>query len=77
MFLAAGIWFRQRQYGQYFEFKVLAFATLIQLIAMALVGLSGILAPSRRAELYREAARRTTSTAERDHLTRRAADLRA
>ena len=28
------------------------------------------------AELYREAARRTTSTAERDHLTRKAADLR-
>jgi amino acid transporter len=41
-------------------FKVLAFATLIQLIAMALVGLSGILAPRRRAELYRASASQKT-----------------
>jgi hypothetical protein len=39
VFLAAGIWFRQRQYGQYFEFKVLAFAAPL-LIACAVVGLS-------------------------------------
>jgi hypothetical protein len=39
VFLAAGFWFRQRQYGQYFEFKVLAFAAPL-LIACAVVGLS-------------------------------------
>jgi hypothetical protein len=38
VFLAAGIWFRQRQYGQYFEFKVLAFAAPL-LIACAVVAL--------------------------------------
>ena len=41
-------------------FKVLAFATLIQLIAMALVGLSGLLAPSRRPELYRASSSQKT-----------------
>jgi basic amino acid/polyamine antiporter, APA family len=41
-------------------FKVLAFATLIQLIAMALVGLSGILAPKTRPELYRASASQKT-----------------
>jgi hypothetical protein len=39
VFLAAGIWFRQRDYGQYFEFKVLAFAAPL-LIACAVVALS-------------------------------------
>jgi amino acid transporter len=41
-------------------FKVLAFATLIQLIAMALVGLSGILAPKLRPELYRASSSQKT-----------------
>ena len=41
-------------------FKVLAFATLIQLIAMALVGLSGILAPKMRPELYRASTSQKT-----------------
>jgi amino acid transporter len=41
-------------------FKVLAFATLIQLIAMALVGLAGILAPRTRPELYRASASQKT-----------------
>lgn len=41
VFLAAAVWFRQRQYGQYFEFKVLAFAAPL-LIACAVVGLARI-----------------------------------
>ena len=41
-------------------YKVLAFATLIQLIAMGLVGLSGILAPKRRPELYRASSSQKT-----------------
>jgi APA family basic amino acid/polyamine antiporter len=41
-------------------FKVLAFATLIQLIAMSLVGLSGILAPKRRSEFYRASSSQKT-----------------
>jgi amino acid transporter len=41
-------------------FKVLAFATLIQLIAMAMVGLAGILAPKRRPELYRASTSQKT-----------------
>lgn len=39
VFLAAAVWFRQRQYGQYFEFKVLAFAAPL-LIACAVVELA-------------------------------------
>jgi basic amino acid/polyamine antiporter, APA family len=34
-------------------FQILVYATLVQLIAMALVGLSGVLAPILRPELYR------------------------
>lgn len=41
VFLAAGVWFRQRQYGQYFEFKVLAFSAPL-LIACAVVQLGRI-----------------------------------
>jgi amino acid transporter len=41
-------------------FKVLAFATLIQLIAMALVGLAGIVVPKTRPELYRASASQKT-----------------
>jgi hypothetical protein len=37
-------------------FVVLAYALLVQLIAMALVGLSGVLAPIFRPELYRASA---------------------
>jgi hypothetical protein len=39
VFLAAGIWFRQRHYGQYFEFKALTFAAPL-LIACTVVALS-------------------------------------
>lgn len=38
-FLAAGIWFRQRDFGQYFEFKTLAFSAPL-LLACAAVALS-------------------------------------
>jgi hypothetical protein len=38
-FLAAGAWFRQREFGQYFEFKTLAFAAPL-LVACAVVALS-------------------------------------
>ena len=38
-FLLAGAWFRQREFGQYFEFKTLAFAAPL-LIACAVVALS-------------------------------------
>ena len=41
-------------------FKVLAFATLIQLIAMAMVGLAGILVPKLRPELYRASSSQKT-----------------
>ena len=41
-------------------FKVLAFATLIQLIAMAIVGLAGILVPKLRPELYRASSSQKT-----------------
>ena len=37
-------------------FSVLAYALLVQLIAMALVGLAGVLAPRLRPELYRASA---------------------
>lgn len=43
-------------YDQTGFFIVLAYALLVQLIAMALVGLSGILAPRLRPELYRASA---------------------
>lgn len=38
-FLAAGLWFRQRDYGQYFEFKTLAFSAPL-LLTCAAVALS-------------------------------------
>ncbi len=38
-FLAAGVWFRQRDFGQYFEFKTLAFSAPL-LLACAAVALS-------------------------------------
>jgi len=38
-FLAAGFWFRQRDYGQYFEFKTLAFSAPL-LLTCAAVALS-------------------------------------
>jgi hypothetical protein len=38
-FMAAGIWFRQRDFGQYFEFKTLAFSAPL-LLACAAVALS-------------------------------------
>ena len=38
-FLAAAAWFRQREYGQYFEFKTLAFAAPL-LVACSVVALS-------------------------------------
>ena len=41
-------------------FLVLGYATLIQLIAMMLVGLAAMLAPSRRPELYRASASQKT-----------------
>jgi basic amino acid/polyamine antiporter, APA family len=43
-------------YDQTGFFIVLAYALLVQLIAMALVGLSGVLAPILRPELYRASA---------------------
>ena len=40
-FLAAGAWFRQRDYGQYFEFKTLAFAAPL-LVTCAVVALTRV-----------------------------------
>jgi basic amino acid/polyamine antiporter, APA family len=47
-------------YDQTGFFIVLAYALLVQLIAMALVGLSGVLAPILRPELYRASASQKT-----------------
>jgi amino acid transporter len=41
-------------------FQILAYATLVQLIAMALVGLSGVLAPRLRPELFRASTSQKT-----------------
>jgi amino acid transporter len=54
--LLASVIFIYAVYDQTGFFIVLAYAVLVQLIAMALVGLSGILAPRLRPELYRASA---------------------
>jgi APA family basic amino acid/polyamine antiporter len=54
--LMSSVVFIYAVYDQTGFFIVLAYALLVQLIAMALVGLSGILAPRLRPELYRASA---------------------
>ena len=54
--LLSSAFFIYAVYDQTGFFTVLAYALLVQLIAMALVGLSGILAPRLRPELYRASA---------------------
>lgn len=54
--LMSSVVFIYAVYDQTGFFIVLAYALLVQLIAMALVGLSGILAPRVRPELYRASA---------------------
>ena len=58
--LMSSVVFIYAVYDQTGFFVVLAFALLVQLIAMALVGLSGILAPRLRPELYRASASQKT-----------------
>lgn len=51
----ATLWWAVYHAGDNF-FKVLVYAILVQLISMALVGLSAVLFPSRRPEMYRASA---------------------
>lgn len=51
--LASAVVFIYAVWNQTGFFQILVYALLVQLIAMALVGLSGVLAPRMRPELYR------------------------
>src|SRR6185437_3578627 len=53
LLLSAGVFVWAVFNSTYFFSRVLAYATLVQLIAMALVGLSAVLVPKLRAELFR------------------------
>ena len=58
--LASSVVFIYAVYDQTGFFIVLAYALLVQLIAMGFVGLSGVLAPKLRPELYRASTSQKT-----------------